>query len=428
VNAQVSAPRPDALARLVGMVLVLAVAACTDARTGPPVASELTIGVLRPAAGPLAGVGTEAVRGVELAVEMINKAHPEIALPLAAASGLPGLAGATLAVTAADTGGTPAGAATAAERLAGAGGAAALLVADSADAAAAVGNEGQRSLVPVVDAASTADFLTELGLDWYFRTAPTDRAQADLLFALLRRQLRGSGAGAGTVAILTEQADPSAATAALVRDLAVRAGYTIAVDARIGAGGGSPEETADRLRAGRSDAVLAFADSARAADQAVRAAARVGPAPPVIGLGRGFDGVRPSARTAAAVLRGGTWSAELARRSPVARSVAKLYREMFDADLTAAAANAFTATLVLALAMDASGSGERSGIRAALRRTSVPATQIIMPWTGVRFDDHGQNQLATGVIEGWQGGFRLVYPRELATTPMIWSTSDGAVS
>jgi branched-chain amino acid transport system substrate-binding protein len=155
----------------------------------------------------------------------------------------------------------------------------------------------------------------------------------------------------------------------------------------------------------------------------MEAATRVDPVPPVIGLGPGFDAVRPPAR--ATVLRGSAWSAEFARHSPIARSVARLYRDMFDADLTAAAANAFTATLVLAVAIDAAGSDQRPAIRAALRRVSVPATQLIMPWTGVRFDDHGQNQLATGVIEGWSDGFRLVYPRELAHGPVIWTTSDG---
>jgi hypothetical protein len=48
---------------------------------------------------------------------------------------------------------------------------------------------------------------------------------------------------------------------------------------------------------------------------------------------------------------------------------------------------------------------------------------MIMPWDGIRFNAHGQNDLAAAVIEGWDpSGFRLVYPRELSAGPAIWTT------
>jgi branched-chain amino acid transport system substrate-binding protein len=105
--------------------------------------------------------------------------------------------------------------------------------------------------------------------------------------------------------------------------------------------------------------------------------------------------------------------------------VAELYQRRFGVAMSDAAAGVFTAMLTLAMAVDAAGPADPSGnsarVRAALRRVSLPATQTIMPWDGVRFDGSGQNQLAAAVVEQRApGGFQVVYPREVATLPLMW--------
>jgi branched-chain amino acid transport system substrate-binding protein len=125
-------------------------------------------------------------------------------------------------------------------------------------------------------------------------------------------------------------------------------------------------------------------------------------------------------------LRTSSWSAELAQRSP-AKAVTDLYAKRFGSPMTDAAANVFTATMTLAAAIDAAGSDDPATIRSTLRQISQPATQMIMPWIGVRFGANGQNQLAAGVVEGRATtGFRVVFPRELAAGPMIWTATNGA--
>ena len=58
-----------------------------------PVA-RVTIGLLAPATGS----GIEALRGAQLAVDVINHSYPDLPVPLAAGSGLPGLAGRSVAL------------------------------------------------------------------------------------------------------------------------------------------------------------------------------------------------------------------------------------------------------------------------------------------------------------------------------------------
>jgi branched-chain amino acid transport system substrate-binding protein len=51
----------------------------------------------------------------------------------------------------------------------------------------------------------------------------------------------------------------------------------------------------------------------------------------------------------------------------------------------------------------------------------LPATQVMLPWNGIRFDATGQNTLAGAVMEArTPAGFRVVYPRELAVVPVPW--------
>src|SRR5258705_1544914 len=158
----------------------------------PTVASApVTIGLLVPVTGSAANAGLDAVRGAQLAADVVNHSYPELPIPFAAGTGLPGLGGRTLALASADTKGTSDEAANQAELII-CNGAVALVAADSAEVAAAVGSQAQRLHVPLVDASSTADYVSELGMDWYFRTVPSDRLLAETAFALLQRELAGT--------------------------------------------------------------------------------------------------------------------------------------------------------------------------------------------------------------------------------------------
>jgi branched-chain amino acid transport system substrate-binding protein len=131
----------------------------------------------------------------------------------------------------------------------------------------------------------------------------------------------------------------------------------------------------------------------------------------VTGLGDLADGV--SSRAA--------WSAEIAAKRPSAKAVAELFQQKFNAPMTENSARAFTAVLALAQAMDTAKSTKPAAIRDALRQMDVPGDKTIMPWTGIKFDDHGQNTGAVGVVEQLvDGKYRVVFPTELATVQPVW--------
>jgi branched-chain amino acid transport system substrate-binding protein len=60
-------------------------------------------------------------------------------------------------------------------------------------------------------------------------------------------------------------------------------------------------------------------------------------------------------------------------------------------------------------------------VRRALALTEIEPAELIVPWTGVRFDDNGQNTgVRVVVVQHQGGGDHTVWPFELATREVIY--------
>jgi branched-chain amino acid transport system substrate-binding protein len=113
---------------------------------------------------------------------------------------------------------------------------------------------------------------------------------------------------------------------------------------------------------------------------------------------------------------------DLARAKPMVRQVNELFRKHSGGrDLSDVPARAFTGFMVLADAINRAGSTKPEAIQKALRETSVPPDQLIMPWTGVRFDEGGQNTGVKAILQQVQGGqYHTVYPFDVATREVVY--------
>ncbi len=404
---------------------VAAVALLATGCTAPePEPGPVVVGVLAPLSGPTAETGAEAVRGAELAAEVVNDTYPELPVPLGPGKGLPRLRGAALTLVTADTGGRAEPAIGAITSLDGSRHPVGLVSAESATVTGALSSQAQRLRVPLLDAGSTADYLTELGADWYFRTGPSDSQLAESAFALLGR---APDAQDEAVMLVTESGEDGAVAAKRLRELAERAGATVSGQLEVPSDKPDPEALAASLAAGPPRVVFAWARTVPVATAVAGAAGRGDATVSLFGLGEGFRALKQPAAQDPGLLRAVPWSAEFAGRSPVAQQVAELYRQRFGRPMSAAAVDAFTAVIVLAAAIDGAASGDTAAIRTALRQTTQPAAGLIVPWNGVRFGPDGQNVLAAAVVEQWQDrAYRLVYPVELATGPARWHRRDPA--
>jgi branched-chain amino acid transport system substrate-binding protein len=395
-------------------LLVLAGCARSAHRVAASHPSAIVVGVLTSGTG--SGFGRDAVRGAQLAAEVVNDDHPELALPLGPGRGVAG--GIPISVSIADTKGEAATAQTEAGRLYREAHAVGLVAADSTTIVAALSQQTERYPLPLVDAYTSADRLTESGLEWYFRTGPSDGMLARTTFGLLRQQQGDDMGTAHRLGLLQGSSTPDAATLSTVDQLAGEDGYQIVARLPIG-GPGSATDLSDKLGQAHPDVVLAVIST----DQEAAVVADLAPrlrSVPVLALGHGLTGLA-AGPAGTRVLRTVGWSDDYATRNPVTRAVAKMYQDKFGGPMTDAAANAFTATLTLAMAIDGSGAGEARRVRETLRDLWIPATKTIMPWDGIRFDASGQNEMAGGVVEQrGPAGFQVVFPRELATVPLAW--------
>jgi branched-chain amino acid transport system substrate-binding protein len=402
---------------LVAAAAALALAACTG---GPSMeqsgaSARVRIGLLAPLSGPRSGVGRDALRGAQLAAELVNQSS-SVPLPLAAGAGLPGLDGATLQIDSADTRedtpDAPERAATQAIRLATQPVAGLVSIGDTQSTALA-SERTERVGVPFVDGGAPANYLSERGMDWYFRTGPSDRMLGERLLSML--QQTGSGS-ARKLAIVRSGDSAGTDMSVALEGLAGEGGYQVVTDVALPAQGGSATALVDQVRAAAPDAVIVATSQAADSSALLGGFQAAGWRPPVtMAMGAGFASQQPLLGSAATVLHSGAWSAVVAERNPVAKQVADLYKRRFGGQMSEASAKAFTATLTLAQAIDAAGSTSAGRVRAALLALQIPGRDTIMPWDGIRFDETGQNTQAAAVVERLtQDGVQVVFPPELA--------------
>jgi branched-chain amino acid transport system substrate-binding protein len=394
-------------ARLIAVAGVLALAGCTSSSSKHgAVASEIRIGLLAPATA----TGTEAANGAKLAALVVNQPGAA-SVPLAGAH-LPGLGGAKIAIVQANSAGDPDTAVKEATRLVSEQGVVGLISADSATATAVASERTERIGVPFLGAVASADFLTERGLDWFFRVTPTDSMLAQTSLAMLGQT---GGAPVRRLSIVHPSDATSNEAAIALQGLAAQAGDEVASTDTF-TSGSDARPTVAQARGATPDAVIAVAAQANDAGAMLAAGALSADARPVsLAVGDGFSLQTIRQATQAKVLHSAVWSQDFADRNLSASAVADLYRQRYKAPMTEAAAESFTTTLTLAQAIDAAGSLNAQRVRTALLSLDVRGRDTIMPWGGIRFDQTGQNTLAAGLIEQVsRTSARVVFPRELA--------------
>jgi branched-chain amino acid transport system substrate-binding protein len=412
------------------VAIVLSVVGCTS--EPPPrqsaSAGDVKIGVLAPTSGQSRAAGIQAQRGAELAAALVNGEQGPT--PLLGTGGLAGVGGAALKIVSEDTRGVPATGAAAAAKLVGQDKVVGLVGAFDTEVTKEASLRTERLRVPFVNGDSSADFLTERGLDWFFRTGPTDRMLGEAFFSALGRIGRGSR----RVAVLFSDDERGNVIAGLTQELAREGGFSLDDKDKIAFGtDDDPVADVQQVRAREPDAVFVIASTPGDATALTKAFGQARYTPKgIFAFGPGFtaaDAFGAAGPDAEGLFAATAWSREIAGRNLVAKPVMELYEQQFGQPMTQVAAGSFTAVLVLAEAINRAGSVDPQRIRAALLNMDVPGRELIMPWSGVRFDTAHQNVAAAGVVEQRiNGQFRVVFPDELqkdANEAAVWPLRRG---
>jgi len=388
-------------------------------------AEPVRIGALYPLSGQAAKSGEDTLNGIRLAVDIVNNRYPDLKLPLAGGEGLPGVGGAKIELIAADHQGSPETGAAEAERLIVQRKVAALIGAFHSSVAATSSQVAERLGVPYISGESEATPLTERGFKWFFRTTPSSRTQARDFFTFLREVNKTAAHRVQTIAIVHENTLWGQEFAKSAEDYFPEYGeFKLAINLGYQQGTTDVSSEVQRLIALKPDVVFHASYDAEAILFA-RTYKQFNFAPQgimAIGAAFGSSAFRDALGSDASffVVRD-HWSRDLAARHPAVAQVAKMYRERYGKDMDGTPARAFTAMMTLADAINRAGSTDPEKIRAALAATNLAATQLIMPWDGVKFDAKGQNVLTGAIfIQTQEGTPKLVWPASLASAKLVW--------
>jgi branched-chain amino acid transport system substrate-binding protein len=416
---------------VVVVALGLAAGGCTSGSDSAdqPAPTEVRIGLLVPLKGPNQGAGADAQRGAQLAADVVNSINTLVPLPMAEDAGLVNLGNAHIRIITADTQSDPQIAANEVTRLVTEQGAVALVGAYDAEATVAASQRSERIPIPFVNGDSGVSFLTQRGLDWFFRTGPSVRTAGEAFFSLLLRQ-RSRGQSVSSVAVLHSSDKTGIDVMKVVGELADEGGYKVIKEVSFDPAAKNLTAQVGEVQAANPDVVFVAPTVATTPVLISAFGARQYKPKAVMAYGSGFLGdaaLKSAGQVGTGLCREVAWSNDLATRNLAASRVKDLYQRKYNAAMSEEAASTFTAVLTLAMAINDAKSADPRRIRAALLSLDVAGQDTIMPWQGIRFDETHQNVDASTVVEQFlDRTFHPVYPLDSRVRDFVWPAASAA--
>jgi branched-chain amino acid transport system substrate-binding protein len=398
------------------------VAAALAAATAVPAyaADPVKIGVIYPLTGNAASAGQSAKDAVNLAAEIVNTAHPELKdLPLGPSAGLPNLGGAKIVLDEADHQGNPQVGQQQTLRLITQDHVAAMLGSYHSSVTLVATAVAERQEVPYLVADSVASNITGRDFKWTFRTTPIapDFAKAYAEFLI---DLKKSGKKIDNIAIVNENTDYGTSVGASVVEAAKNANIKVATQIAYNANSSDVSAQVLQLKTLQPDAVIFISYTA---DTILyfKTMKNLDYLPPIIiGDDAGFSD--PSFIPNVGDLAQGVINRsafDIGKPGSNAYIIDQMFKAKYGRDLDDTSARWMQGFFVLADAINRAGATEPEKIQAALKATDLKPNQLMIGYNGVRFDDTGQNTLASTYLVQLKGKeYVSVWPASRATATL----------
>jgi branched-chain amino acid transport system substrate-binding protein len=399
---------------LVSLAFVALLAVAPAAHAQAP--KEIVIGVIYPMTGNLAQLGIDSVTAIRMAADQYN-GKSELNLPSMKKStdGLPGLGGARIRLVVVDHQGKPSVGQSEAERLITQEKVAAIIGAVFSSVTATTSQVAERYGVPHMNAESSSPTLTERGFKWFFRATPVAgdfaRAYSDFL-----KEQKAAGQKTGSIAIVNENTEYGNSVASVIKEVFAKDGHNITQMIPYSANTTDVQPQVLQLKEKNPD-VLIFISYTSDAILYAKTMKDLNWKPSImIADNAGFND--PSfVATSGALVEGLVNRSSFAVGKPgsVSAVINELYKKKTGNDLDDPSARAMQGLLIMAEAINRAGSTDPAKIQAALKATDLKASQVVTGYNGVKFDEKGQNVLASSLITQMQGGkYVPVWPKDKA--------------
>jgi branched-chain amino acid transport system substrate-binding protein len=372
------------------------------------------IGAIFPLSGNAASAGVHAKAAIEVAMDIINNAHPELGnFPLAKNAGLAGLGGAKVDVVFADNQGSPATGQNQALRLITEEKVVALTGAYQSGITLTASAIAEKYGIPFVNGESVAANLTERGFKWFFRVTPVASDFAKIYYDFLK-DMKAAGAKTDNVALVHDNTEYGTSVASVITSAFKDQGQNIALDIAYAVNATDVQSQVLQLKEKKPDVVIMISYASDAILFAKTMQALDYKPPMLLADDAGYSDpsfIKSVGKLSVGAFNRSSWSVGPAG-SPTAL-IAEMYKKKSGDEMDDTAARQMQGFFVLMEAIDRAGSTDPAKIQAALKATDLKPDQLLMGYKGVKFDDKGQNVLASGLIIQLQDGenYVAVWPK-----------------
>jgi branched-chain amino acid transport system substrate-binding protein len=391
--------------------------------TRPAAAADtVKIGVMFPLTGNSAASGEEAKAAVAVAADIINTGHPELKdLMLGTAPGLSGLGGARIEPIFVDHRGDPSMAQSLALKLVTSDKVSALFGAFQSSAAMTGTAVAERYGVPFIVSDSVAANITARGFKYTFRVTPIAINFADSYMQFLADQ-KQAGHRIEDLAIINENTDYGTSVGDAIAAEAHKVGLPVSIRVPYSANG--PDVSAQVLQLKRQGpSVALFVSYASDAILFMRTMKTLDYLPPmIIGDSTGFSD--PAFLPAVGGISSGLVNRSVWSKGPegsLSAAVNAIYQAKTGNEIADVSGRCLQAFFVLADALNRSGSASPATLQAALRATALPRSAMLIGYSGVRFDETGQNVEGATYLTQLQGDrYVTIWPGDAARAKVAW--------
>ena len=381
------------------------------------------IGAIFPLSGNAASAGVHAKAAIEVAMDIVNSAHPEFGnFPLAKNAGLAGLSGAKVEVVFADNQGSPATGQNQTLRLITEEKVVALTGAYQSGITLTASAIAEKYGIPFVNGESVAANLTERGFKWFFRVTPVAADFAKIYFEFLS-DMKAAGAKTDNVALVHDNTEYGTSVSSVITSVFKEKGQNIALDIAYAVNATDVQGQVLQLKEKKPDVVIMIAYTSDAILYAKTMQALDYKPPMIIADDSGYSDpsfIKSAGKISQGAFNRSSWSVG-PPGSPTAL-IAEMYKKKSGDDMDDTAARQMQAFFVLCDAIDRAAATDPAKIQAALKATDLKPDQLMMGYKGIKFDDKGQNTLASGLLIQLQDGenYVAVWPKaSAAKSPVI---------
>jgi branched-chain amino acid transport system substrate-binding protein len=364
----------------------------------------IKIGSIYPLTGVAASAGNDAMMAIETGEDIVNSPHPGLEkLLLGGGQGLPNLKGAKVQVAFADHQGNPSVGQSQTLRLITDEKVVAMLGAYQSSVSFTATAVAERYGVPFLVADSAAPNIIGRGFKWTFRTTPIG-ADFAKIYTLFLTEVKRAGIKLDNIAVVFENTDYGTAVSGVVSGAVKAAGFNVVAMVSYSANSTDVSPQVLQLRDKKPDVVI-FISSTADAILYMKTMKTLDYKPPVeIADDSGFSDpafVTSVGNLAQGVINRSAWN--LGPPGSPTAIINDLYKAKSGQNLDDTSGRIMQGFFILADAINRAGSTDPAAIQKALVATDIKPDQLMLGYNGVKFDETGQNTLASSYLIQLQG-------------------------